>query len=108
MTEHTAAIERFEAVVAKWKATWEELVPSTSAAVKLNLQELVEMVCFALQSQSWAVKKQGAAAIATIADTMGQCMYMCACVCVCVCMCVCMKPWHVCTCVHMYVCVCIL
>lgn len=57
--------------MSKWKETWEEMVPGTLAGVRLHLPELVEMVCPALQGQSWAVKRQGAAAIATITETLG-------------------------------------
>lgn len=61
-----------KAAVSKWEETWEEMVPGTLAGVKLHLPELVEVVCPALLSQSWAVKGQGAAAIATITETMGE------------------------------------
>ena len=65
-------MESFEASLSKWKDTWEEMVPGTRAGVRLYLSELVEMVSPALQSQSWRVKAQGAAAIATITENMGK------------------------------------
>lgn len=48
------------------------MVPGTHAGVRLHLPELVEEVCPALSSQSWAIKRQGAAAVATITETLGE------------------------------------
>ena len=64
--------ESLEVVTSKWKETWDEIVPGTQAGVRLHLPELVGVVCPALQSQSWLVKAQGAAAIATITENMSE------------------------------------
>ena len=64
--------EAFEALVSKWKEAWEEVVPGTAAGVRVHLAELVDVVCPALQSRSWPVKAQAAAAIATITKNMGE------------------------------------
>lgn len=58
--------------MSKWKETWEEMVPGTQAGVRLHLAELVEMARTSLSSQSWSVKRQGAAAVATITETLGE------------------------------------
>ncbi len=47
-------------------------MPGTSAGVRVHLAELVDIVCPALQSRSWPVKAQAAAAIATITENMGK------------------------------------
>ena len=61
-----------EADIKVWKETWSELVPSTEAGIRLHLPELVAAVCPALESQSWAIKAQGASAIATITEKMSK------------------------------------
>ena len=61
-----------EADIKLWKETWNELVPSTEAGIRLHLPELVDMVCPALEAQSWAIKAQGASAIATITEKMSE------------------------------------
>ena len=55
-----------------WKETWSELVHSTEAGVRLHLSELVAIACPALEAQSWAIKAQGASAIATITEKMSK------------------------------------
>ena len=55
-----------------WEDTWGELVPGTESGIRLYLSELMEIVCPALEAQSWPIKAQGAAAIATIAEKMGE------------------------------------
>ena len=55
-----------------WEDTWGELVPGTESGIRLYLSELMEIVCPALEAQSWPIKAQGAAAIATIAEKMGK------------------------------------
>ena len=61
-----------EADIRLWKETWDELVPSTEAGIRLHLSELVAAVCPALESQSWAIKAQGASAIATVTEKMSE------------------------------------
>ena len=58
--------------MSKWKDTWEELVPGTQAGVRLHLTELMDVVCPSLGSQSWSIKRQAAAAVATITETLGK------------------------------------
>lgn len=89
-----------ESIVKLWKDAWQEIVPSkckeacnlqcsiffslctncltapppatgTGTAVKLYLKDLVEAVCPLLAAQSWAIKRQAAAAIATLAKNAG-------------------------------------
>ena len=71
-TLHTHTDPTSEAVVKLWEETWGELVPGTESGVRLYLSELVGMACPALEAQSWPIKAQGAAAIATIAEKMGE------------------------------------
>ena len=68
----SSIVEAFEAIISKWKTCWEEMVPGTTAGVRLHLPELVGVVCPSLLSSSWAVKRQAAASIATITETMGK------------------------------------
>lgn len=69
---YTHADPTSEAVVKLWEETWGELVPGTESGVRLYLSELVGVACPALEAQSWPIKAQGAAAIATIAEKMGE------------------------------------
>jgi len=64
-------------VVSKWKEAWEELVPSAVAGIRLHLAEIIEIVTPSLQSLSWPMKAQAAAAIATITEKMGGCCHAC-------------------------------
>lgn len=47
-------------------------MPSTEAGIRLHLPELVAMAYPALEAQSWAIKAQGASAIATITEKMSK------------------------------------
>ena len=47
-------------------------MPSTEAGIRLHLPELVDLACPALEAQSWAIKAQGASAIATITEKMSE------------------------------------
>ncbi|CAI8054228.1 Proteasome adapter and scaffold protein ECM29 [Geodia barretti] len=60
-----------KAVVKQWEETWSEVVPGEEATVRLYLPQLVGVASSALQSQSWPIKSQGAAALATVAEKMG-------------------------------------
>uniref|UniRef100_A0A1X7V2T2 Uncharacterized protein n=1 Tax=Amphimedon queenslandica TaxID=400682 RepID=A0A1X7V2T2_AMPQE len=51
-----------------WNSTWQEIVPSTSTAIRLYMKEILDFVCPSLSSQSWDLKRQAAKAIATIAE----------------------------------------
>ena len=42
----------------------------TEATIRLYLDEIVELVKIALQSQNWSMKTQGAAAISTVAKKL--------------------------------------
>ena len=44
----------------------------TESGIRLYLGELVGVVIPALSAQSWHIKAQGAAALATIAEKMGE------------------------------------
>ena len=57
-----------------WVGSWQDLAPAETAAMKLYLSELVGVANHALQSQSWLIKAQGAAALATVAEKMGECV----------------------------------
>ena len=61
-----------EADIKQWRETWDELVPSTEAGIRLHLSEIVGMACPALEAQSWAIKAQGASAIATVTEKMSK------------------------------------
>ena len=55
-----------------WKETWQEVVPGMESGVRMYLGELVGVACPALSAQSWHIKAQGAAAVATIAEKSGE------------------------------------
>ena len=59
-------------MVKQWEETWSEVVPGEEATVRLYLPQLVGVASSALQSQSWPIKSQGAAALATVAEKMGE------------------------------------
>lgn len=62
-----------EADIKLWKETWNDLIPSTEAGIRLHLSELVDVVCPALEvAQSWAIRAQGASAIATIVEKLSK------------------------------------
>lgn len=61
-----------EADIKLWRETWNELVPSTEVGIRLYLSEVVGMACPALEAQSWAIKAQGASAIATVTEKMSK------------------------------------
>ncbi|KAM4809917.1 proteasome adapter and scaffold protein ECM29 [Rhinophrynus dorsalis] len=51
-----------------WKEVWQENVPgSISGGIRLYMKELIDVTQKALQSPSWKMKAQGAAAMASIA-----------------------------------------
>ncbi|XP_053558665.1 proteasome adapter and scaffold protein ECM29 [Bombina bombina] len=51
-----------------WKEVWQENVPgSVSGGIRLYMKELIDITNKALQSASWKMKAQGAAAMASIA-----------------------------------------
>ncbi|KAF4804062.1 proteasome-associated protein ECM29 [Turdus rufiventris] len=54
-----------------WTEVWQENVPGTQGGIRLYLQELIYITQKALQSQSWKMKAQGAAAMASIAKQTG-------------------------------------
>ncbi|TRZ18499.1 hypothetical protein HGM15179_008603 [Zosterops borbonicus] len=54
-----------------WTEVWQENVPGTQGGIRLYLQELIAITQKALQSQSWKMKAQGAAAMASIAKQTG-------------------------------------
>ncbi|KAI1239787.1 hypothetical protein IHE44_0011219 [Lamprotornis superbus] len=54
-----------------WTEVWQENVPGTQGGIRLYLQELISITQKALQSQSWKMKAQGAAAMASIAKQTG-------------------------------------
>uniref|UniRef100_A0A674HU35 Ecm29 proteasome adaptor and scaffold n=1 Tax=Taeniopygia guttata TaxID=59729 RepID=A0A674HU35_TAEGU len=54
-----------------WTEVWQESVPGTQGGIRLYLQELISITQKALQSQSWKMKAQGAAAMASIAKQTG-------------------------------------
>ncbi|NWJ04505.1 ECM29 protein, partial [Crypturellus undulatus] len=56
---------------ALWTEVWQENVPGTQGGIRLYMQELIVITQKALQSQSWKMKAQGAAAMASIAKQMG-------------------------------------
>lgn len=55
----------------QWQETWSDAVPGEGSTIRLYLPQLVEISNTALQSQSWPMKAQGAAALATVAEKMG-------------------------------------
>ncbi|XP_030643873.1 proteasome adapter and scaffold protein ECM29 [Chanos chanos] len=50
-----------------WAEVWQEHVPGSFGGIRLYMVELIAITQRALQSQSWKMKAQGAAAMATIA-----------------------------------------
>uniref|UniRef100_A0A8C8RIP8 Ecm29 proteasome adaptor and scaffold n=1 Tax=Pelusios castaneus TaxID=367368 RepID=A0A8C8RIP8_9SAUR len=54
-----------------WTEVWQENAPGTYGGIRLYMQELITITQKALQSQSWKMKAQGAAAMASIAKQTG-------------------------------------
>uniref|UniRef100_A0A8D0E6M2 Ecm29 proteasome adaptor and scaffold n=1 Tax=Salvator merianae TaxID=96440 RepID=A0A8D0E6M2_SALMN len=54
-----------------WTEVWQENVPGTYGGIRLYMEELIAVTQKALQSQSWKMKAQGAAAMASIAKQTG-------------------------------------
>ncbi|XP_052364159.1 proteasome adapter and scaffold protein ECM29 isoform X1 [Oncorhynchus keta] len=50
-----------------WSEVWQEHVPGSFGGIRLYMTELIDITQKALQSQSWKMKAQGAAAMASIA-----------------------------------------
>ncbi|XP_068607533.1 proteasome adapter and scaffold protein ECM29 [Brachionichthys hirsutus] len=50
-----------------WTEVWQENVPGSFGGIRLYMTELITITQMALQSQSWKMKAQGAAAMATVA-----------------------------------------
>ncbi|XP_057700353.1 proteasome adapter and scaffold protein ECM29 isoform X2 [Corythoichthys intestinalis] len=50
-----------------WGEVWQENVPGSFGGIRLYMTELIAITQKALQSQSWKMKAQGAAAMATVA-----------------------------------------
>uniref|UniRef100_A0AAZ3RS86 Ecm29 proteasome adaptor and scaffold n=1 Tax=Oncorhynchus tshawytscha TaxID=74940 RepID=A0AAZ3RS86_ONCTS len=50
-----------------WNEVWQEHVPGSFGGIRLYMTELIDITQKALQSQSWKMKAQGAAAMASIA-----------------------------------------
>ncbi|KAG7272777.1 hypothetical protein CRUP_036837, partial [Coryphaenoides rupestris] len=50
-----------------WSEVWQENVPGSFGGIRLYMTELIAITQKALQSQSWKIKAQGAAAMATVA-----------------------------------------
>uniref|UniRef100_A0A3B3YWF8 Ecm29 proteasome adaptor and scaffold n=1 Tax=Poecilia mexicana TaxID=48701 RepID=A0A3B3YWF8_9TELE len=50
-----------------WSEVWQENVPGSFGGIRLYMTELITITQKALQSQSWKMKAQGAAAMATVA-----------------------------------------
>nr|XP_046268300.1 proteasome adapter and scaffold protein ECM29 [Scatophagus argus]XP_046268309.1 proteasome adapter and scaffold protein ECM29 [Scatophagus argus] len=50
-----------------WAEVWQENVPGSFGGIRLYMTELIAITQTALQSQSWKMKAQGAAAMATVA-----------------------------------------
>uniref|UniRef100_I3JQE4 Ecm29 proteasome adaptor and scaffold n=3 Tax=Oreochromis niloticus TaxID=8128 RepID=I3JQE4_ORENI len=50
-----------------WSEVWQENVPGSFGGIRLYMTELIAITQKALQSQSWKMKAQGAAAMATVA-----------------------------------------
>ncbi|KAK7166459.1 hypothetical protein R3I93_006281 [Phoxinus phoxinus] len=50
-----------------WAEVWQDHVPGSFGGIRLYMTELIAITQRALQSQSWKMKAQGAAAMATIA-----------------------------------------
>ena len=54
-----------------WEEVWTECTPGTEGGIRLYMTELVAISKVALQSQSWPMKAQGAAAMRKMADKLG-------------------------------------
>ncbi|KAH0628380.1 hypothetical protein JD844_009459 [Phrynosoma platyrhinos] len=54
-----------------WTEVWQENVPGTHGGIRLYMEELIVITQKALQSPSWKMKAQGAAAMASIAKQTG-------------------------------------
>ncbi|KAM3848880.1 proteasome adapter and scaffold protein ECM29 isoform 2-T2 [Vipera latastei] len=54
-----------------WSEVWQENVPGTYGGLRLYMEELITVTQKALQSPSWKMKAQGAAAMASIAKQTG-------------------------------------
>ncbi|XP_042307801.1 proteasome adapter and scaffold protein ECM29 isoform X4 [Sceloporus undulatus] len=54
-----------------WTEVWQENVPGTHGGIRLYMEELIAITQKALQSPSWKMKAQGAAAMASIAKQTG-------------------------------------
>nr|XP_034996453.1 proteasome adapter and scaffold protein ECM29 isoform X2 [Zootoca vivipara] len=54
-----------------WTEVWQENVPGTYGGIRLYMEELIAITQKALQSQSWKMKAQGAASMASIAKQTG-------------------------------------
>ncbi|XP_039184910.1 proteasome adapter and scaffold protein ECM29 isoform X2 [Crotalus tigris] len=54
-----------------WTEVWQENVPGTYGGLRLYMEELIAVTQKALQSPSWKMKAQGAAAMASIAKQTG-------------------------------------
>ncbi|TNM86280.1 hypothetical protein fugu_008551 [Takifugu bimaculatus] len=52
---------------ALWAEVWQDNVPGSFGGIRLYMTELIAITQTALQSQSWKMKAQGAAAMATVA-----------------------------------------
>lgn len=50
-----------------WSEVWQDNVPGSFGGIRLYMTELIAITQKALQSQSWKMKAQGAAAMATVA-----------------------------------------
>ncbi|KAJ8000530.1 hypothetical protein DPEC_G00181070 [Dallia pectoralis] len=50
-----------------WNEVWQDHVPGSFGGIRLYMTELIDITQKALQSQSWKMKAQGAAAMASIA-----------------------------------------
>ncbi|XP_067931568.1 proteasome adapter and scaffold protein ECM29-like [Watersipora subatra] len=55
----------------QWKDIWNEVAIGTDSAVRLYIAEFLEITDTALQSSSWLMKAQAAAAMGTIAKSAG-------------------------------------
>ncbi|KAL7988627.1 hypothetical protein Chor_007546 [Crotalus horridus] len=54
-----------------WTEVWQENIPGTYGGLRLYMEELIAVTQKALQSPSWKMKAQGAAAMASIAKQTG-------------------------------------
>ncbi|XP_068677297.1 proteasome adapter and scaffold protein ECM29-like isoform X3 [Montipora foliosa] len=53
-----------------WEEIWLENTPGTEAGIRLYLEEIVNITCPALTSQSWTTKAQASVTISTIAEKL--------------------------------------